>query len=184
MPEVYIIHGLSGHPETGWKPWLKQELEKRGYVVHIPALPNTTRPTQAEWVKFITTLITNPSADTYLVGHSLGCITILRFLESLPVEVKFGGVIFLAGFTKDIRNPLVNDFLKDPIDWGKIKQHCGQFVDIQSDDDPIVSVEQSKIFKEKLGAKLIIEHDQGHYSSAEGTTEVPTLLAEILRISQ
>ena len=31
MKRVYIIHGWEGYPEEGWFPWLKKELEDRGF---------------------------------------------------------------------------------------------------------------------------------------------------------
>jgi len=30
---VFLIHGWEGSPEEGWRPWLKKELEKRGFKV-------------------------------------------------------------------------------------------------------------------------------------------------------
>ena len=41
---VFVIHGWGGYPEEGWKPWLKKELEKRGFTVFVPAMPDTEHP--------------------------------------------------------------------------------------------------------------------------------------------
>ena len=35
----FLIHGWEGYPEEGWRPWLKNELEKRGFTVSVPASP-------------------------------------------------------------------------------------------------------------------------------------------------
>jgi esterase/lipase len=36
MKKVFIIHGWDGYPEEGWFPWLKKELEKKGFSVFVP----------------------------------------------------------------------------------------------------------------------------------------------------
>jgi len=47
---VFIIHGWDGHPSEGWFPWLKTELEKLGFVVQVPEMPDTGEPKINEWV--------------------------------------------------------------------------------------------------------------------------------------
>ena len=32
-----MVHGWDGNPNNHWFPWLKKELEKRGFEVHVPA---------------------------------------------------------------------------------------------------------------------------------------------------
>lgn len=92
------MHGYKGKPETNWKPWLKGELEAEGFEVDVPAMPNTEHPIASEWTNKLAELIGEPSLDIYLIGHSLGCITILHYLETLRDGQKVGGVIFVAGF--------------------------------------------------------------------------------------
>ncbi len=45
MKRVFIVHGWDGYPTEGWFPWLKAELEKRGFTVAVPAMPHPERPT-------------------------------------------------------------------------------------------------------------------------------------------
>lgn len=75
---VFLIHGWEGYPEEGWRLWLKKELEQRGFKVIMPAMPDTATPTMEKWVPFLTQIVGNPDEQTYFIGHSLGCITILR----------------------------------------------------------------------------------------------------------
>ena len=53
MPKAYIIHGWTETPESAFFPWMKEELEKRGYDVAIPLLPNTNVPLVDEWIDFL-----------------------------------------------------------------------------------------------------------------------------------
>lgn len=42
---VFIIHQWEGYPEYAWYPWLKKEMENRGFEVFIPSMPETNTPT-------------------------------------------------------------------------------------------------------------------------------------------
>src|SRR3972149_1809387 len=94
---VFIAHGWEGTPESGWFPWLKQELETRGFDVFVPQLPDTNHPRREKWVPALAEVVGVPDEQTYLIGHSMGCQTIARYLESLPEGVRVGGAIFVAG---------------------------------------------------------------------------------------
>src|SRR3989339_2187551 len=98
MKRVFIIHGWDGYPEEGIFPWLKLKLEKSGFEVFNPAMPEPLNPKIETWVPFLGEQIGTPDENTYLFGHSIGSQAILRYLESLPKEMKIGGAVFLAGW--------------------------------------------------------------------------------------
>lgn len=92
-------------------------------------------------------------------------------------------VWYTLGYEKSCNGPLLEElsnFFETPIDFEKIKTHCNNFVAIHSDNDPYVPLNHGYIFKEKLGAKLIIKHQMGHFSGAnEGTFEACTSLPQV-----
>lgn len=47
---LIIVHGWGGSPDEGWFPWLKNEAEKLGFSVSVPAMPNTNEPRIFNWV--------------------------------------------------------------------------------------------------------------------------------------
>ena len=51
---------------------------------------------------------------------------------------------------------------------------------IYSDTDYHVSVENATDFANKLGAKLILEQNRGHFTDNDDVTQLPMLLSEIL----
>lgn len=51
METAFIIHGVGGHPEENWFPWLKKELEKIGYRVFVPKFPTPEGQTLTNWLK-------------------------------------------------------------------------------------------------------------------------------------
>ncbi len=181
---VFIIHGWEGYPEEGWRPWLKKELENRGFKVFVPAMPNTEHPHLDKWLPYLTELAGKPSENNYFVGHSLGCITILKLLEGLAENEKIGGVILVAGFTDNLGYKEISSFFQKPIDFNKIKSHCDKFIAIHSDNDPYVALSYGNEFKDKLGAKLIVEHNMKHFSGDDGISELPVVLDVLLEISE
>jgi len=186
MKRVFIIHGWGGYPEEGWYPWLKKELGKNGFEVFVPVMPNTDEPKIEEWVDFLMNLVGEPDENTYFVGHSIGCQTILRYLEKLENK-KIGGAIFVAGWfnLSDLETEeekiIGKPWIETPIDFNKIRMTTNNFVAIFSDDDPVVPLkENKKMFSEKFNAKIIIEQNKGHFSEEDGIKELPIVLDSIL----
>lgn len=188
MKRAFIIHCWDGRPDYCWYPWAKKELEKSGFQVNVPAMPETELPKMDKWVPKLRKLVGSPDKDTYLIGHSVGCITILRYLESLEKDQEIKGVVLAAGFTDDLGYKELKNFFQTPIDFEKIKSHCENFVAIHSDNDPYVPLKHGDIFKEKLNAKLIVKHNMDHFSENEKTkktcTELPEVVEEVLRITK
>lgn len=177
---VFIVHGWEGRPDGGWRPWLKGELETRGFDVFVPAMPRADRPVMGEWVKHLGKTVKTPGRDCYFVGHSLGCIAILRYFESLGRSQEVGGAVLVAGFSDDLGYKELEGFFTKPIDWEKIRARCRKFVAINSDKDPHVPLEHGYALKEKLGAELIVKKGMGHFSGEEGVVELPVVLKAVL----
>ena len=184
---VFIIHGWEGYPEGSWRPWLKNELEKREFKASVPAMPDTANPIMEKWVQYLAEIVGNPDKNCYFVGHSLGCITILRYLESLSKVQRIGGAVLVAGFGQDLDyegyEGELSSFFQTSINWKKIKKHCNKFVSIHSDDDPWVPVKHNEIFKKKLGAEAIVMHKMKHFSGDDGINELPIALDSVLKFS-
>lgn len=184
---AFIIHGWEGHPGEGWLSWLRAELAKRGLEVHVPAMPETSKPKIEVWVPFLSKLVGKPDENTYFVGHSIGCQTILRYFES--IDEKVGGAILVAGWVHlvnledETAEEIAQSWLETPMDWQKIKNKTTNFVAFFSDNDEWVPITDAEIFKEKLGAKIIIEKGQGHFTEDDKVYEIPTVLEELLKIT-
>lgn len=192
MKKVFIIHGWGGSPEEAIHKWLKRELQIKNFEVHAPQMPNADAPKISSWVDELKKLAPNPDEDTYFIGHSIGCQTILRYMESLPEKTKVGGVILLAPWVNLLdtayENPeeekiIAAPWLNTPINWVKIKSHTNKFVTIFSDDDFCVPLSDKEIFRENLGAKIIVEHNKGHFTEETGITSVLSVLNYLLKIS-
>lgn len=188
---VFIVHGWDGYPEEGWFPWLKKELELRGFDVTVPQLPDAGSPRIEKWVPKLSEVVGIPDEQTYFIGHSMGCQTVARYLESLLEGVRVGGVVFVAGFFKRLTDleddPDVREtekhWLKSPIDFQKVKSHLPKSVAIFSDNDPWVPLENLDDFHNQLGSEIVVEHAKGHFSgSRDKITELPIVLEKFLTL--
>ncbi|MFQ5620971.1 MAG: RBBP9/YdeN family alpha/beta hydrolase [Candidatus Nanoarchaeia archaeon] len=177
-----IIHGWGGTPEGGWKPWLREKLRAEGFEVLAPQLPDTEHPKMDAWLEKLRETIGEPSEDLYLVGHSLGCITILRYLES--INVRIGGAVLVAGFTSNLGYEDLESFFTTRINCEKIKGNCSKFVAIHSDNDYYVSLNYADIFKEKLGAEVVIKQNHKHFTGGDGYTELPCAFDAVIKVSK
>ncbi len=78
-PNFIILHGWTGRADKNFIPWLKAELENRGYGVQAPQMPDTDHPTENDQVAYV---LENCRMDenTVLIGHSLGAIVAMKAL--------------------------------------------------------------------------------------------------------
>ena len=187
---VFIIHGWGGSPQEGWFPWLKTELENKGFFVQIPPMPDTENPKIETWVPYLNQIVGNVDENTFFVGHSIGCQTILRYLETLPNNKKIGGAVFVAGWfylnnLKEEEKQIAKLWLEARIDFEKIRKICPKIKVFLSDNDPFDAQEANKkILKKKLGAKVMIQHNMGHFSGSDNVTKLPIALDTILDLAK
>lgn len=188
MKRAIIVHCWDGYPDYCWYPWAKKELETKGFSVQVPAFPETGAPKQTKWVPVLKEQIDKPDDELFLIGHSVGCITILRYLETLKEGERVGGVVLVAGFTDNLGFEELKNYFETPIDFAKIKAKSKNgFIAIHSDNDPYVDLKFGDIFKKALGAEVIIKHAMGHFSGPvdkeESCVELPDVIVSVEKLS-
>lgn len=179
VPGYYVS---SPTEPTDWPAWLGKELEKNGFDFYYMSMPDPAYPEVNAWVDFLLNQNFEIDENTYLVGHSLGCITALRFLEKLPEGSVLGGCILISGFCTMPKIPILSDFCFLPLDFTKVKSHSQEFVSVVSDNDHLIPNELSQELSNKLGARTIVEHNKGHFIT--GTKEINSVLNCLLEMSQ
>lgn len=191
MKRAFIVHGWGGHPLEGWFPWLKAELEMKGFLVAVPQMPDTDNPRIESWVSALAAAVGIADADTYFISHSMGCQATARYVETLPQGVQVGGAVFVAGFFKRLTNieedgpdavAIADAWLNAPLDFAKVKSHLLKSVAIFSDNDSFVPLDNQDDFHEKLSAEIIIEKNAGHFSGSDGVTELPVALNAVISL--
>jgi uncharacterized protein len=189
---VFIVHGWDGNPNENWFPWLKKELQDKGFEVFIPQLPDPGNPKIYNWVPKLVETVGKPDEQTYLIGHSMGCQTIARYLETLPKNIKIGGAIFIAGFFKRLTGlgdepedrETDRHWLGTPLDLKRVKSHLPKSIALFSDNDPYVPLDNQDDFRNKLGSEIIIEHHMFHFNERYGITKLPIVLESLLEIAK
>ncbi len=176
MKTVIIFHGTGGSPDSYWIPYIKQNLEQRGYEVIAPQLPNTDNPNLKDSLEAALRLPYD--YDTILIGHSSGAALILSVLEHIDVKIK--QAVLVAGFFQPLNPPEPELMVQDSYDWEKIKSRCGKLIFINSDNDPWGCTDKvGEAMKEKLGGELIVPKGEGHMGSTtfnQPYREFPLLL--------
>lgn len=182
MKRAVIVHCWGGKPNYAWYPWAKAELEKAGYQVAIPDMPNTDTPQFAEWLPYLTETIGEPDDELVLIGHSLGSPTILHYLQGLKEDQQVGKVIMVAGFTDSLETSELASFFAEPFNFDKIKTKSKNgFVVIQSDDDPYIAAKYGTQLQNELGARLVIKHGAKHMSGPVEDVNSCTELPEVMQ---
>lgn len=163
MKNIIIFHGTSSTPNSFWFPYLKTELEKKGYEVSVPFLPDSDHPDLKNWLP--TALKENISENTVLIGHSAGAPLILSVLENINLKIK--QAILVSGYARpkgEKKEP--EAILQNSYNWQKIKSNVEDLIFINSDNDPWGCNDiEGKYILDKLGGTLIIKKGEGHMGS-------------------
>jgi len=163
MKNAIILQGAGETQDSFWLPYLKKELEGKGYKVWLPQLPDNNNPDLKKTLPFV---LKNGefNGKTVIIAHSAGSPLALAVLENLKVKIK--QAVLVAGYWRKLPPPGANNALQNKYDWEKIKASVGNVVFIHSDNDPWgCSDKQGKEMFNKLGGTLIIKHGEGHMGS-------------------
>lgn len=188
MKRVFIIHGWTGKPNQHWTSWLAAHLESKGFSVFQPEMPESDHPRMEAWVSHLKEEVGISDQETYFVGHSIGCATILRYLEKY--NEKIGGAVLVApwitlnpeSFAAPEDKEVVDEWTEGGFNWAKLKTLCPHFISLLSKDDPDVPFEENKPVFENLGV-LIVAENKGHFTEGEGVTDLPQALEAILKLA-
>lgn len=188
MKRVFIIHQWMAGADGDWRPWLKLELEKRGYEVFVPNMPDIDTPVIEKWVSHLARIVGTPDKDTYFIGHSIGCQAIMRYLEKVPGNERVGGAIFVAGWFNldnledEETEKMAKPWIETPINFEKLKTVIPKSILIISDNDPFGKFEENKKRFREIGSRVTILPGAGHITTEDGFTELPIVLDELLKM--
>lgn len=181
IKKIYFIHGWGDNSvELSWVSWVRNECQKKNIEFVAFKLPNSKEPKIKEWVNFLKENVEELDEEVLFLGHSIGCQTILRYLEELPIDKKIGGCIFVAGwlnlldaaYEEEDDKEIAKPWLETPINFKIVKKHCNNFLSIFSDDDECVPLTDAKIFEKKLGSEIVIKKNEGHFDETERIDEI------------
>ncbi|MFA4818306.1 MAG: alpha/beta fold hydrolase [Patescibacteria group bacterium] len=178
-----MLHGRSASSASHFIPPLKIELEKMGYEVETPDLPNTDLPDDIEQTEFVKA---NCKLDrhTVIVGHSMGGVVALRLLEQ---GIKVNKVIlistpFTGKFLDRKDRPSVTKACQRGFDFETIIKNASSFMVLGDSQDHAVSPIEAEMFAEKLKVKAkIVKSESSHFCS-QNEPEVLAFCTNAIRI--
>ncbi|MFM2482694.1 RBBP9/YdeN family alpha/beta hydrolase [Celerinatantimonas sp. YJH-8] len=179
MQHIYVVHGYTATPDSHWFPWLEQQCQMLPSVVfHRIQMPAPDTPSLEPWLKTLeATIQIKPS--TILIGHSLGCITLLRYLAHTQQRIR--GLFLVAGFCEPLKQfPELDEFVNTLLPCAQLLQQAETRVMIYSDNDPVVPPSLSLNLAQQLDMKRVEIPHAGHFVARHGITQLP-ILWQLLR---
>lgn len=157
--------------EANWMGWTKKELEKNGWDVICPVIPEVWKAPYNTWEKALDEAMIDK--ETTLVGLSQGAGAILKYIIQKNKQIK---KLVLVAPARSISPEFhefydfeINDNIKDQIEKGTT-------IFVSNDDWPGIQ-DAAETYAKDLGAKVIRFEDRGHFSFLIPT--FPELLKEL-----
>lgn len=179
MKNAIILHGTAGSSKGNWFPWLKAELEKKGWKVWVPDLPGSEAPNIKRYNQFLLSSGYAFDEETILIGHSSGSVAILGLLQVLPEGTFIKEAILVGSFIDNLGRADLQGLFEEPFDFETIRTRAKKFVLIHSNDDPYCPLSGARKLSEMLGSELIVKESQKHFSvgtAGEQYKEFPFIL--------
>lgn len=181
---VIILHGTGGYSGENWFPWMKEQLERRGYRVFVPDLPDSDFPNGEKWADYV--IQNTPfefDEEMVIVGHSAGAALIPMLLQKLAADTRVKKAILVSGFHDTLGWEKLKDLQNVVVDYDRVKQEAEEFILLHSDNDPYVDLSQAEWLAGKLGGQLRVLKGQGHFNigSSPKYKEFPKLLSIIIK---
>ncbi|MFF2040584.1 alpha/beta fold hydrolase [Kitasatospora sp. NPDC058170] len=191
MSEIVVSHGYGASDDSVWFPYLTKRLATAGHRVTVPRLPQTEAPQLGPWRETFgaAALAAGPAGSTVLVGHSIGGVNVLRFLEQHDPEVNgvFAGVLLVATSAHEVGYDELAPFFEGGFDWERIRRSARHFRVLQAMDDPVNQPDPSehvRLLVEGLGATAVVTPTGAHFGATpDDHVEVPEavrLVTELL----
>ena len=173
MKNYVIIHALGRTGHDYWYPWLKKEIENKGYICFVPTMPGLENMSYATWEKEFEKIVSYINNESVVIGHSTGSIFLAHYLIKHKLSVrKFIGVV-------SFNEP---NFDESREDWDKInktffipnledlKSFAKERICFYSPTD-IYDFNKLNKFAEQVSAQKVIIQNGGHFTAASGYGE-------------
>ncbi|MCT4396468.1 RBBP9/YdeN family alpha/beta hydrolase [Periweissella beninensis] len=179
---IYLVHGYQSSPHANWFDWLKTQLKfKNQQQLNVLHLPTPNHPNPGAWDHACHTTIT-ANGDLILIGHSLGCMQILRFLQQHP-DLKQVNVILVGGFSEHLTTlPELDAFTNYQLNFQQLKQQISHLTVFAAKNDAIVNFEYTAKLAHNLNGSFVLLPTGHHFMGSEGYVKLPVVYNELLKI--
>jgi len=149
--KALLIHGFEGNADMNWFPWMKQQLEARGFEVFVPDMPDPAHPKFDAWMDALLPYVEKLGEDDIVVGYSLGSKAAVGVIER--ANKKVGALYLISSAIGEVSErdwdaikkkmgdsdfDSLKDFWLTPVDMGRIDSLVSKKVIAMSDEDPYI----------------------------------------------
>jgi predicted alpha/beta hydrolase family esterase len=181
---LVIVPRWAGRPDTDFYLWLEAKLRESPQTfssVRTLDMPNPSQPTIEAWVGTLAQAVSPaPAPSTILMGHSVGCQTVLRYLTTLPPGHVIDGALLVAGWW-DVDKPWESlvPWIETPMDLERVRAAARHFVVLLSDNDPFTAdhARNRQLWEERLGAEVVLAPGGRHFNNPQEPAVLETLLS-------
>lgn len=173
---ILILHGIGGYAGKHWQQWLHDECVKLKHQVLMPTLTDADHPDRFMWLAEIQNLLSDVNLEELIiVGHSLGVVSGLDFIETCDEPIK--ALISVAGFYQDYGLELNSYFMQQKrLDIELVRRKIINSYVIYGDDDPYVPQLTLSDLTQALDAEEYIIENGGHVNTDKGFTTLPVVM--------
>jgi uncharacterized protein len=171
---LFIVPRWGGKPESDFYPWLQSELAQPPALfsrVQPLAMPVPGAPVPAAWVGALAEAVgPQPAPGTVLMGHSVGCQAVLRYLASLPAGKAVEGALLVAAWWS-VDRPWESILPWQDlagVDLERVRSAAWRLVVLLSDNDPFTAghQENGRLWQERLGAQVVLVPGARHFNES------------------
>ncbi|MFO7566907.1 MAG: alpha/beta hydrolase [Enhygromyxa sp.] len=175
---IVIVPRWSGGPDHDWYPWIRRELagSHPQLRVDVVELPNRDAPVIEQCVAALAAELgrdLSALADTLLVGHSVGCQAIMRYLAEQPPGPEpelLPKLVCVAGWwTVDEPWPSIRPWIDTPIDLPRLRANARRVTVLLSDDDPFTRDHRAngQTWEQRLDAEVRVHVGGRHFNGGQ-----------------
>ena len=171
------IPGLRNSDDHHWQTIWEKEYPDEFYRVNQR---DWEKPACDEWTERIEEELKGfDYSQLVLVGHSVGCVTIIKWFERYGHQIK--GALFVA--PSDVDKPNYPKYIQgfNPMPAKKLPFPS---IVVASSDDHVVEIERAKIFARNWGSEFVALQNAGHIESKSGFGKWDEGLLFLKRLSQ
>lgn len=167
-----LVPRWGGGPDDDWYGWLADELDPDPSVEALDVVelaPRANAPEPEACVAGLAEATGAAIADRLvLIGHSVGCQALLRFLAAAAPEGPELDLVCIAGWW-GVDQPWeeIEPWLRDDYDVERARAAVGSTTVLLSDNDPFTANHRAtaNLWRERMGAEIALCPRAGHFNA-------------------
>ncbi len=175
----FLIHGSFGSPFSNWIPYLRKNIENKGFEVYTPDLPTGVGKQNFKNWSFVMKAYVDANLiheNTTIFAHSIAPVFVCKFLVEHHISVK--RLVFICGFNQyfgideaydEVNKTMYFDSFKE------IKKYCNDIICYYTDNDPYVPYDVEREFA-SIATKKFVVPGGGYLNAESGYDEFNELL--------